>query len=76
MHDAKKPDRDPAARYTPSELARWRLLIHELPEVRSEKVEATRQALLRPDFDNAEVIDATLARLQDDLRAVCSVDAD
>ena len=46
---------------------RWRQILDSLPDVRSEKVRATREAIRRNGYDGAEVLEETIRRLSDDL---------
>ena len=56
-------------RHAPADetLERWRRLVEELPDLRLEKVLATRKALSAREYDRAAVLEHTIDRLQADL---------
>lgn len=57
------------ARHAPADetLERWRRLVEELPDLRLEKVLATRKALRAREYDRPAVLEDTIDRLQADL---------
>ncbi len=70
MHDATAPthqsveDRDAI-------LAYWKQRISELPDLRLDKVMQIRDALARSSYDADEALDATVARLSEDIGVLC-----
>lgn len=61
----KTPDQPPALEY-------WVQRTHELPEVRMDKVQSTRDALARNAYESEQILDDTIARLNDELDMLLS----
>lgn len=59
------PDHPPALEY-------WVKRTHELPEVRVDKVRATREALERNAYESDQILDDTIAKLNDELDLLLS----
>ena len=58
-------------RLSPRTLQRWRELVHDLPDIRLEKVQATREALKNREYDGEEVLEETIRRLREELGILC-----
>ena len=50
------------------ELIHWLEVVHELPDVRMQKVLRARQAILHHAYDDDDVVDKTIERLCVDLK--------
>ena len=59
------PDHPPALEY-------WVKRTHELPEVRIDKVRSTREALERNAYESDQILDDTIAKLNDELDLLLS----
>ncbi len=53
------------------DLLRWKRLVQDLPQVRIDKVMATRDALRRNHYDEEQVIIETVVRLSNDVGILC-----
>ena len=49
----------------------WRQMLQRLPDVRMDKVAATREAIRRNTYDDERILSETVARLSGDLEALC-----
>ena len=58
-------------RLSPRTLQRWRGLVHDLPDIRLEKVQATREALKNREYDSEEILEETIRRLREELGILC-----
>ena len=59
------PDQPPVLEY-------WVKRTHELPEVRADKVRSTRDALERNAYESDQILDDTIAKLNDELDLLLS----
>lgn len=63
------PNASPAREY-------WVEKIHELPEVRIDKIRATREALEKNAYESEQILDDTVARMSEDLTLLLEPDAE
>ncbi len=56
--------------------SRWLRMVRELPEIRSDKVRATREAIANNKLEDEEVWDAAIERLSRDLGEWPPIDQD
>ena len=69
-HDA--PNQWNEATGPPSgELEHWLELVHRLPAVRMEKVKAVRHALMFRCYENEQLLDTAIIRLERDMGGAC-----
>ena len=54
----------------------WVERVHGLPEIRAEKVRATREAIHHHTYENEQVLDDTIARVVDELELLVEQGAD
>lgn len=51
----------------PDEIESWKMLVKQLPAVRTEKVQTARMALKKHDFDNDRRVDETVSRIVEEI---------
>ncbi len=66
----------PQANEREAVLAFWKQRIRELPDVRREKVQATRSALQQRAYDAEAILDATIQEMGNDIGVLCRHDGD
>ena len=56
-------------------LEHWKQRLHELPEMRLDKVQSVRGALQQSSYENEQVLDSTVRRLSNDVGVLCRKDS-